>query len=201
MTWGKDFDLEEYLSDPENRARNADLMRGVFGHNKKTPEHSERNSANAKDGRAFEDHVAGFFTDEWIEGRAMVFKTDAKSRFVQTRKGPRLIYEKQEVGGPPLNPPDFMGFWDGRAVGIDAKRSTSSKTYYATRKKKRSQHAGILEMFKQSPEGLFGYVIEWGDFDISFVSVENCEDGKVRRDKSSFFAKTVEELFAQIKGG
>ena len=197
MAWGKGFDLQEYLSDPENRRRNADLIRQSLN---ARPEHSARNSANAKDGRTFEDEIAGFFHDEWTVGRAMVFKTDAKSRYVMTKRGARLVYEKQEIAGPPLNPPDFMGIWDGRPVGIDAKRSTSSETYYATRKKKRSQHAGICDMFDLCPNGLFGYVIEWGDRDVTFVHVRDCIDGKVRKKNSSAAAATVAELFEQLKG-
>ena len=92
----------------------------------------------------------------------MVFKTGAKSRYVMTKaQCAAWSMKSKKSPDPRWNPPDFMGIWDGRPVGIDAKRSTSSETYYTTRKK-RSQLRGICDMFDLCPNGLFGYVIRWG---------------------------------------
>lgn len=189
FTWKQ---VEQMAQDPDFRRRNADLIREMTA--PKTPakvKQSKRGKQNVKEGRRFEDEVDGVMTDLWVAGVGMVFKTDAKSKVI----GPgRIVYEKQDPFGPPLNPPDFMGVMFGVPVGFDAKVSRSSNTYYATRAKKKFQHSGIVSMSEIASCGFFGYLIQWGDEKISFNPVYDCIDGKVRRKEAEIVGSTVREV-------
>lgn len=198
MGWG---DLEELMKDPEFRERNGAMIAQTLGRSTQPAQAdvdmSRRGRKNRAKGQRFEDEITALLDALWIHGVGMVFNTGPK--VITVGKG-EIRFKPQNHGkfSPPQNPPDYMGQLFGIPVAFDAKVSHSSRTYYATRKKKASQHEGILAMGTAlGVDALTGYLIEWEPRKISLIHVLDVADGKVRQSLSRIMGKTVEEVLSQ----
>lgn len=201
MNWN---DLEELMKDPEFRRRNAANLAEVMNLNGKTAtsrpgatDMSTRGRKNRAKGKRFEDELTAVLDLLWFHGQGMVFNTGPA--VVHVGAGD-IKFKPQSHGrfSPPMNPPDFMGALFGIPVAFDAKVSHSSSTYYATRKKKAQQHAGILAMGQElGVDALVGYMVEWEPEKISFIHVLDVPDGKVRQRLADIEDTTVEGVLKQ----